>query len=177
MTEFYFDIETTGLDPKLDKIITIQFQKLDTKTGKPLGELYIIKEWESSEEHIVKTFFNVFNRPKWGFIPIGMNLLFDLNFIRCKAEKYLNLQLDPVTFFHNRPYLDIKPILVILNEGNFVGCSLDKFTGKNHGGALVPVWYNNKEYEKIINYVKQEAEEFVKFYQFLKESIPKIMKK
>jgi hypothetical protein len=39
MTEYYFDTETTGLDPQKDKIITIQWQELDRFTGKPIGDI------------------------------------------------------------------------------------------------------------------------------------------
>ncbi len=47
---YYFDIETYSPnekpDPKTDKILTIQFQKIDIKTGEKQGELQILKEWE-----------------------------------------------------------------------------------------------------------------------------------
>ena len=56
MGNYYFDIETTGLDPKKDKIITIQYQELDRFTGKAIGKLVILKEWESSEREILQKF-------------------------------------------------------------------------------------------------------------------------
>ena len=56
MASYYLDIETTGLNPKVDKIITIQFQQLDMNTGSPVGELIILKEWESSEKEMLKQF-------------------------------------------------------------------------------------------------------------------------
>ena len=52
MTEYYFDIETLGTDPQDDKIITIQYQKLED--GQPVEDMVILKEWESSEGDIVK---------------------------------------------------------------------------------------------------------------------------
>jgi len=33
MAQYYFDIETTGLNPQEDKIISIQIQELDRNTG------------------------------------------------------------------------------------------------------------------------------------------------
>ena len=42
---YYLDIETTGLDPLQDKIITIQYMELERNTGKPVGPLKILKEW------------------------------------------------------------------------------------------------------------------------------------
>ena len=44
LVEHYFDIETTGLEPEHDKIITIQIQKLVGRTGEPIGEIDILKE-------------------------------------------------------------------------------------------------------------------------------------
>jgi len=64
MAEYYFDIETYSPgekpNPETDKIITIQFQRIDLKTGKPREKLEILKEWESSEKQIVTEFFNRF---------------------------------------------------------------------------------------------------------------------
>ena len=66
MAEYYFDIETYSPgerpNPETDKIITIQFQRIDLRTGEPKGELIILKEWESSEKEIVIQFFNQFFR-------------------------------------------------------------------------------------------------------------------
>jgi len=45
----YFDLETTGPDPRIHKIITIQYQCLDDITLKPLGDLVVLKEWEEGE--------------------------------------------------------------------------------------------------------------------------------
>ena len=53
MAEYYFDIETYSPrekpDPETDKIITIQFQRIDLKTGEPRGDLIILKEWKSQK--------------------------------------------------------------------------------------------------------------------------------
>ena len=60
--EYFFDIESIGLNSEENKIITLQYQQLD-KTGNPLGDLIILKEWESSEEEIIKHFLLLFR--KW----------------------------------------------------------------------------------------------------------------
>ena len=69
MTEYYLDIETTGLDPNSDQIITIQYQKLE-----PLGKLKVLKSWESSESQIIEEFLEIFvkeGKETWNFIPVG----------------------------------------------------------------------------------------------------------
>jgi len=35
LPHYYFDIETTGLDPETDQIISIQFQRILLHNGKP----------------------------------------------------------------------------------------------------------------------------------------------
>ena len=56
MASFYLDIETQGLDSEVDKIITIQYQKLKWGTNEPDGPLVILKSWESSEKEILEQF-------------------------------------------------------------------------------------------------------------------------
>ena len=87
MGEFYLDIETTGLNPSIDKIITIQFQELDRYTGKAIGELIILKEWESSEKEILKEFISRTGVLIGGFnfIPVGYNLNFEHNFLKIRT--------------------------------------------------------------------------------------------
>jgi len=53
--EFYFDMETTGLDYDKDETITIQWQRLGY-AGEPIGKLNILKRWESSEKEILENF-------------------------------------------------------------------------------------------------------------------------
>ena len=98
MATFYIDIETTGLDPEKDKIITIQFQELDRYTGDATGELIILKEWESSEKEIISQFIeksNILDDYDFSFVPIGYNLGFEHNFLKARSE------------INNLPSLDI----------------------------------------------------------------------
>jgi uncharacterized protein YprB with RNaseH-like and TPR domain len=59
MTNYYLDIETTGLYPKVDSIITIQFQELDRFVNAK-GKLIILKSWQSSEKEIVNHFIQIY---------------------------------------------------------------------------------------------------------------------
>ena len=56
MGNYYLDIETTGLDEVQDKITTIQYVELERSTGRQLGEMTILKEWELGEEGMLKKF-------------------------------------------------------------------------------------------------------------------------
>ena len=165
MPHYYFDIETTGLDPEEDEIITIQTQKIAVDTGEPLGKLNIISSWEYGEEAIVKEIATIVMNPNlWDFVPVGNNLLFEFKFLENKINKYLKTTVD-LEFFFSRPHIDIKPLMILANGGRFKGYHL--VLNKNGSGARVPEWYRNDEYDKIIEYVKAEAESFTNFYSKL----------
>jgi len=171
MTEYYFDIETYSPnqrpDPRVDKIITIQFQKIDLRTGKPKGELEILKEWESSEKDIVSKFFYRFFNDKnvWEFVAVGYNLNFEWELLIAKFKKYFNKDYNSFDIHYKRPHIDIQHIVVLLNNGSFSGAKLDKFTGKPHDGSLIPKWYEEKKYNDIVTYIEKEAESFLNLLQ------------
>lgn len=169
--EFYFDVETEGLNPETDKIITLQYQQLD-REGNPAGDLIILKEWELTEEELIKHFLSIFK--KWEFIPVGMNLSFDFKFLLNKIKKYTGKQIEFYEF-SNIPHLDIKSILVMMNNGNFSGASLTNFTNKKQRGSIIPFYYSNRDYDKIIKYIEVEATEFIKFYSNVKSHLKKLV--
>jgi len=182
MAEYYFDIETYSPQDKpnmeTDKIITIQFQRIDLRTGKPREDLVILKEWESSENQIVTKFFNRFFADGlniWDFVPIGYNLNFEWEFLISKFEKYLGKKLASKDLHYKRPHLDLKPIVVLLNDGNFVGAKLNNFTDKAQDGKVIKNYYEDKQYDKIEEYIKNETESFLKFLQKIKSNIHKLV--
>jgi len=174
MGQFYLDIETTGLDPNKDKIITIQFQELDRNTGEAKGELVILKEWESSEKEILQEFIsktNILEKYAFSFIPVGYNLNFEHDFLKRRAE--IN-NLPPLDIL-NHPFIDLSSIGVIMNKGEFKGSGLDNLTGKKGTGRDIPMWYNNGEHGLIIKYIQIETEEFIKFNAWLYKKMPSLL--
>ena len=56
MPPYYFDIETDGLDPANNHIITAQFQKIGLASAKPEGPLTILKSWtDGIDQHNRRT--------------------------------------------------------------------------------------------------------------------------
>lgn len=189
MKEMYFDTEVTFTDPKMIealkegrkipfkadkvKIITVQYQLLG-KNGKPEGELQVFKEWESSEGEIIRRIWALLNpRTLWDFAPVGYNIHFDLGLLRRRAAAY-GINYPEWYIYHDLPTIDIKGICMAMNSFNFKDSGLDKFTGKESSGMMVPVWYADKDYEKIMDYIRKETEEFIKFYARLKKIMPKV---
>lgn len=178
MSDYYFDIETNprGLKPDFanDEILTIQFQNLDSRTGEKEGDLTILKSWESSEKDILERFYSTFNpNDVWKFVPIGCNLSFDFFSLLYRWRK-IGIEVQPKILFSGHPYIDIKSILVIFNGGSFKGADLGKFIGKRFSGLKVSEWYAEKDYASIQEYIEDEADRFIKLYQFLVQRLPSL---
>ena len=179
--KYYLDIETTGLDELHNKITTIQYMELDKNTGKAIGPLKILKEWESDEKTILTKFISdsgVDNGYMWDFVPFGFNLPFEHKFFlqRCKAN-----DLEPVSILgeigNPRPHIDLKLLALLKNQYEFKGSSLDFLTNKPRDGRHIPNLYAQKKYLEIEGYIKNEATEFISLCQWLSKDMPAILEK
>ena len=170
----YLDIETTGFSELDDKIITIQYMSLDEKTGKPVGPLKILREWESDEKTILKKFIEDF-RPKdrWAFVPVGYGLGFEHKFF---WQRCISNGLEPISIL-GRPFLDLMTVGVLLNGGRFKGAALDDMTSKSHDGSVIPGYYKEKKYAEIERYIKEETDGFTAFCSRLYEELPDLLEK
>ena len=172
MTEYYFDIETTGWDPAVDKIITIQWQQLSY--GKGVGPLYILKEWESSEKEILEDFLpKIHCENYWDYIFVGDNLLFDFNFMNERLNRY-GLEGMDLRHCTERPFINLKYTLVLMNDGQFRGYTDILNQNATITNTEIPGLYENEEYNKIVEYIVEEAEAFTEFFSKLKKKLPLI---
>jgi len=172
MGHYYLDIETNGLNPVRDQILTIQYQELDRFKGYPKGPLKILKTWEEgcSEKKIISDIAPLLlQSDPFIFVPVGNNLVFDFKFIASKLQQHLSLDVDTL-YFLNRPHLDLKHVLILINGGNFKG--YHNILGKSNDGKKIPEWYSNQEYTKIIQYVKSEATSFTNMCTKLQQLLP-----
>lgn len=150
----------------------MQMQRLDRTTGQPAGPLVILREWEQgfSERMIVELFKNLYlDQGPWNFVPIGNNLLFEFRFMKYKLRQYFGLE---GLKLGQRPMIDLKPVMVIVNGGSFKGYSI--LLGKSGRAANMAKWYYDKDWQRIEQYVEQEAMDFVRAYTTLKLEIPKL---
>jgi hypothetical protein len=174
MPAYYFAMEGyhTGEkpDPAVDKLITIQYQKIDLTSGEPLEELTILKEWESSEKDIITTFYNQFFKPEMPvthFIPVGLNLDYEYEMIIAKFKKYNLPAITSHQIYYQRPRFELRPIIVLLNDGRFAGARLDLFSSKKYDGSHMRKWYDNKDFKKIEHFIREETEAVLKLLQYL----------
>jgi len=169
----YFDIETYSKgeypNAKTDKIISIQIQKMNIKTGDKIGDLTILKEWEKSEEEIIKLVYKFYFSRPWEFKPIGFNLYFEWQFLKEKFKQY-NLKIVDFDFFFNIPQIDLKSLSVI-KKGEFKGASLSFISDKKEDGNIIKELYENKEFIKIENYIIDECDSFIKMYKEISKKI------
>jgi DNA polymerase III alpha subunit (gram-positive type) len=176
MGNYYFDIETTGLDPKKNKIITIQYQELDRNSGEAIGELIILKEWELTERVMLEKFIadsKIASNYAFDFIPSGYNLGFEHNFLKERTAVH---SLNPLDIL-SKPFLDLRAFGIIMNKGEFKGSGLDKITGKETSGRNVPIWYQNKDFDRIIKYIENETKSFIEFNAWLYKEMPACLEK
>jgi len=174
MGNFYFDIETTGLNPDVDKILTIQYQELDRSSGEAIGPLKILREWDLGEKGIIERFLrdtDFLDSYAFSFVPVGYNLNFEHNFLKRRSEIYGLTEIDIL----NKPFIDLRVIGILMKKGEFKGSGLNKITGKDRDGMMVPIWYKVGDYDKIVDYIRMETREFVKFNAWLYKRMPEIM--
>ncbi|MCJ2555186.1 MAG: hypothetical protein LN410_03180 [Candidatus Thermoplasmatota archaeon] len=167
MTEYYFDVETEGVDPLQDKIITIQFQQLEG--GETRGDFTVLAEWEWGEREILHAVKKKgLLDAGWDFVPVGNRLRFDLNFVVERAERHKLITWKPGEvkyYLFEKPMLDLASVLVLMNRGRFKGSSLTAFTAKKEWGNVIRTHYHNGEYAEILEYVEKEKEALLELYR------------
>lgn len=180
MSIFYFDTEATSLDPDWGKTITAQWKKLHH--GQPdwdENEFHILKEWEleSGEKGLIQELidlgvFDYRGEAAWNFIPCGNGLGFDTTYLYHRARKYgLLTDFDLEVFIREKPMVDLRSVLILMNDLEFRGSGLHEFTTKLRGDQI-PYWYQNQEYDRILEYIDREQTAFI---GLLREVRPTLM--
>src|SRR3989338_722092 len=176
MANFYFDIETTGLNPKEHKIVGLAIQELDRSSGKPVGPLRVFREWELSEKEILEKFLEeskITGGYEFAFVPFGYNMPFKSNFLKERLAFHGLVAIDML----QRPFVDLRPFGIIMNKGEFKGSGLDKITGAKIEGAKTPKWYLDKEFGKIVRHLEAKAKAFVQLNSWLYSEMPKFLER
>jgi hypothetical protein len=96
-------------------------------------------------------------------VPVGYNLKFEQKMLGTKFEKLIP-NFNWANWF-NRPMIDLHPIGILANKGEFKGSGLDKISNKPHNGSIIPIWFEEKKYNLIEEYITKEADSFLEFYR------------
>ncbi len=173
---YYLDVETdtegrTRPDPLKDKIVTIQYQEFDDRTGNVKNDLVILKSWESSEKEILQAFLKVTgwanSRPDpWKFVVAGLNLSYDLIVISTRAKVLLSKDVSLAFLWSELPKIDLKHVMVLAARGNFRETRLDSFVkNRQWTGKNAVRFIDEKNWTSLESYIRSEARAFFVAYR------------
>ena len=109
----------------------------------------------------------------WDFIFVGDNLLFDFNFLNERLKRYGLEEMD-LSHCTERPFINLKYTLVLMNDGQFRGYTDILNQNATIDNTEIPGLYENEEFDKIIEYILEEAKSFTDFFSKLKDKLLKI---
>jgi len=169
LVNYYFDIETTGLNPFEHKILTIQLMKEGS-------QIAIWKLWEEEDEAnlIAKFIYSLKQISKFDTI-YGYNCLkFDVPFIMSRLACKQSMNCEKFQVLYNRDWKDLY---------QYLGCnyvSLDKWLrvfgierGCSVTGADVPHLYRQRKFAGIEEHAREDVDlcqELVKKLRETRES-------
>lgn len=171
MPVFGPDLETTGTDPFEDEILTVQYRHD--------GENHVFPRWEyESEQEMIFEFLMEYRDIRWsrrkgGPIRIGYRTTdFDLPFLLARAFQtnvFERLHAGPGFFWQNviagPSYLDLSHLL---------GADMASFeawreeflsTSSPSEGQQMNEFYEQGEYEQMLEYIEDELEAMEELYQ------------
>jgi hypothetical protein len=170
----FFDIETEGFDPFVERIITIQIRHR--------GKTTIWKEWELGEAKCIEAFFDFLEtifRKETSFVGYN-HLKFDVAFIDQRLRELGIMNKERWRMLHD--YLHWVDLYQLLGNAYY--------KAKHWYGAMagakqetensqVPVLYAKKDFVTIVNYVEGEMKNMQTVYEgiakepFYKELVKK----
>lgn len=178
-----------GDDPRRDKIVSIQLQRLTGLEPGEVSPLIRLTEWShpGGEKGILRQFNDItkFFDQKWGCVMTGFNLAFEKEWFAHKGVAYGLVPWGKAEDIWQRPCVDLHHVAMLFNADNtlpfgmrgdvpamMVGASLDNFSRKRGKGAAVTRLYHEKRFQAIEDYTVQEARAFVELWDLLVEEMP-----
>ena len=173
----YLDIETTGLDPYRDQLLTIQTHRIEDDG--PVGTTAIHKTWERAERDVVRGFLDdtAFFTEPWGFVPVGFNLHYELKWLFVKGKQYGALPKHARFEAVDKPRIDLKDLAVMMNGVRFKGSKLENFSAKMGSGDIVLKAIEAQDHATIEHYIQQETDAFLRLWVELRREMPEVWKR
>ena len=151
MVAYYFDIETTGLNPYENRILTIQLKR-DNK-------IFLWKVWdEESELSLIRKFLKCLKTVSHSHSIYGYNILkFDVPFIAARLNIHSHMNSENHSLLHEKKWIDLYQYL----GDNYV--PLDKWLQQfgikrecSFTGRDVPRLYKKKKFQEIEDHAKDD---------------------
>jgi len=174
MGTVYIDIETTGLNCIENEVIVIQMKH----DNEPI-EIYTI--WTSNEKTILKKMINrileIQAKENYTWC-VGFNSSkFDIPFLyqRCIHNNISSPDELFKILYSNFVHLDLRQIFYSSNNWRFKGLGWSNvlkaydYPPKIAEGNQIPIWYKEKKYDKIIQYIESEFPAMVDIYWMVRK--------
>ena len=165
----YLDIETSGLDSGSHAVIAAAVQPMNAH-GPQEPEPTLLTSWSlGGEEGVLQALVNralfIADGPRaYDLIPVGASLDFTLAFA---ADRLRITGAEPwseestTRFLSNKPRVDLKGALVLMNRGSIEGADVRRFTRRKVGsGSDVVRMYADGDFAGIETYIRSEAAAF-----------------
>ncbi len=163
MPDTYLDMETTGLEPEDSKIISVQYAALERGTGRQLGGLTILREWELGERGMLNRLITDTPVIDPAFVPVGFNLPFKRKFLLSRSRMHGLPEINLPT----RPGVDLHDMVIRMNGGRSKGANLAQAVGIPPNGPLIPEWYAANRYDDIEKHIRAKASGCIRLYESL----------
>lgn len=134
-------------------------------------KLIILSRKDFSEEEILIQIYSLFkrNKPDWWLrIPVGNSLLYDFELINTRQET-LGLKDLPKIKTWDTPHIDLKYTAILMNKGNFKG--YQHIFAKTDESKNIPTWFEDKQFDKIHNYIEREFLGFLSAYKTMQKKL------
>ncbi len=156
-------METTGLDPFKNKIITIQIRHA--------GRTTIWKEWEIGETRCIQSFFDFTEKIKRREVSfVGYNVLkFDTSFLDERLRRSGLMSNERWNIIHS--WLHWIDLYQLLGDSYFKAKHWHSIlAGKSQEteNVQIPALYVGRKYDQIVEYIEKEMEGMEIVYERLK---------
>jgi len=165
----YFDIETTGLNPHNDKILTIQVKKGD--------DIQLWSLWEETDElSLIQKFLDYLRPISGNEAIVGYNCLkFDVPFIHARLNEHDAMDATSYDILHNKKWID----LYQFQGDNYISMDrwLDSFgieRGCQYSGRDIPPLYEQERYKEIEEHAVDDLIMCESLYEKLVELYPDV---